>query len=475
MAGLFHRAAALAAVLAAGALPGCAVVGSSSIIEQALLPGEVSSARQEVRCQTRLGSYTLPKTLMRIQVLKPAKDLRFHTIKIETSEPVPENRHTFCLDHLANAFADDTVRVFREKVAATATDAAKHDSTTTSEATPFLQLVASRAVDQSVEIARKLIRTAFILISGNPDFAGARAGIEDASDQTVVRDLSFDPFDQHEVAEINRSITPLGFCVVAGDYSYDVKAIDIDRYCADPLGAVARHPSAKATAVQRQRYLVPKPTTGIFYRPRAHYPVSIYAKADPGSRERWRLAHMDRYAFENLSPIVSVGVGRAAFATMRTGLVFDDGVLTDVCIARGSGAAAFVNIPLDVIYGVIALPSQTIKATIDGTTTRRNLLLAQQQLIEAQEAYINYLADTDNLAEPNIPGNNTAKPLVLGATGIAGAPDPANPSLTARPDLNGQTALLTADEGALASVCSELLAANQGSILGQSRNSGARF
>ncbi|GLQ78856.1 hypothetical protein GCM10007881_23720 [Mesorhizobium huakuii] len=456
----------LAAMGAAAALTSCSVAGSVPVVQYAQLPGTQPPALDVVRCASGLGSYSLPKSLLRVTVMKPeSADAPYHTIKIEGDKRVADNRQTYCLDHLASAFADDTVRVFKEKLTGTPVAPA-------TEATPFLQLVASNAVDQTANIVRKIIRTALILLSGNPGFAGARAGIESAGATTVVRDLRFDPFDQVEMAEINQSIVPLGFCVVLGDYSYDVDAMTIDAYCAAPESTVKRHPSRKAEIAAHQRYLIPKPTNGIFYRPRADYPVSVYVKADPGSSEHWRLGQKQYFGFENISPVISVGVDRTLFATRRTGLVFDDGVLTDVCLAKGSEAAGFVNIPLDVVYGIIALPTQTIQASVNSSATRKQLLDAQNQLVQAQKVYIDYLQDSGNSQAPKIPGATDAQALQLG-TGSKplGVPSQVAADLPAR-GLSGDSASI-ADDTVLKDVCPELVAANSGPLL--ARNTGVKF
>lgn len=449
----------LTALAAGAALTGCSVVGSAPMVEYTQVSGVHSAASGPLPCATRLGSYSLPKSLLHVVVLQPSGG-GVNSVRVEQPiKKVPDNRHTYCLDHLASAFADDTVRVFKEKLTAQGTD-----FNVGTEATPFLQLVASNAVDQTATIIRKVIRTAFILISGNPSFAGARSAVGGGGASEVIRDLTFDPFDQEEVAEINQSIAPLGFCVVLGDYSYDADAISIDAYCAAPQTEEKHHPSRTAEIAASQRYLIPKPKSGIFYRPRANYPVSVYVKGDPGGSERWRLAQMQYFAFENISPVISVGVDRAVFATRRTGLVFKDGVLTDVCLAKGSEAAGFVNIPLDVVYGVIALPTQTIQASVNSNKTRKDLITAQNDLVAAQKAYIAYLKDSGNTGAPNIPQHTDAQPLKLGASGTAtGVPAPQNPVPLAEYGLSGDSASLSGD-AALKDICPELLKANSSAV-----------
>lgn len=457
-------ASGLAALAAVATLMSCSVVGSAPVTEYAMVSDPRSPALDAVRCATRLGSYSLPKSMLHVTVMKGTGSPVVNTIRVDGDKRVPDNKQTYCLDYLSNSFADDTVRVAKDRT----------DVNNNTVTTPYLQLVASNAKDQSATIIRKLIRTAFILISGSPNFAGARSALgAGASDKSeVVRDLTFDPFDQVETAEINRSITPLGFCVVLGDYSYDVDAMAIDGYCAAPQQAVKRHPSPRAEAASRQRFLIPRPRDGIFYRPRADYPVSVYVKADPGGTERWRLAQMQYFGFENISPVISVGVGRAVFAQQRTGLVFDNGALTNVCLTKGSEVAGFVNIPLDVVYGVIALPTQTIQASINSAATRKNLLDAQSQLLQAQQAYIAYLKDPSPTTLAGVKGDTSAGPLKLGSD-IPAPPD--TTALLTDYKLSGDSAAI-GDDDVLKDICSELALKGAGvDILASGSNKGMRF
>jgi hypothetical protein len=358
---------------------------------------------------------------------------------------VPENRFTFCLDHLVNGFADDAIRVLKTN---SKTETTANEPT----ASPFLSLVASHATDQSVEIIRKLILTAFRIISLNPDFKNSRATVgADAGGQEILRDLTFDPFNQNEVAEINKSLVPLGFCIVFEDFSFDTSQRDVGRYCNDPISVASKFPSKRASIVKSQRYLIPKPTSGIFYRPRTDHAVSVYTKSDPGAAEPWRILDRKWMPFENDSPILSVGVGRAMFATRRTGLIFDEGMLKNVCVSKGSEVAGFVTIPLDIVYGVIALPGQTIRGTINRFETRRQLIAAQEQLVEAQEAYIDYLSTPSNVGDPGLTG--AGQTLTLGK--IPTVPT-AKVNLTDYGNrINGDTADLESDT-VLANICQKL-------------------
>ena len=361
-------------------------------------------------CETELGSYTLPRTVLHFKVVKTSSDFMMQTIN---EERVPDNRHIYCLDHLQNGFVHDVVRVFKNKVTqkegmgetltpakTTGDGTIKYDK----DNTPFLQLIASKAVDHTAGIIRNFIQAVFIGISGNPNFnSGQRSsnGLLAGSNDVVVADFHVDPFDHEEMGEVNQALRRFGFCAVLEGYTFNRHALSVQHYCESPARKAVDYAPRAASAIKNMRYLKPKPKSGIFYRPRAQYQLSVYVKHRPDDPGPWRLALMKTIKAENIMPIVSVGISRDAFATRRTGLVFDDGQLSNVCISKGSGVVEGIKIPLDVIYGIIALPSEIIIGTIRDRETANQLAAAQTRLIAAQNKYIEFLNTEDAAATNN--------------------------------------------------------------------------
>ncbi|MEQ8740615.1 MAG: hypothetical protein RID59_18970, partial [Hoeflea sp.] len=106
------------ALLASGlALSACSVVGSSPVAEISPALGYAGDGSALLRCNSKLGSYSLPKSLLQIKVSRLANGR--HQIEFPSDVPVrvPENRHTYCLDHLSTGFADDTIRVLKDEEA----------------------------------------------------------------------------------------------------------------------------------------------------------------------------------------------------------------------------------------------------------------------------------------------------------------------------------------------------------------------
>ncbi len=128
---------------------------------------------------------------MNFRITKEASKANYFLQEV-TENRVPDNQHTFCLDHLRSPAASDEVRVFKNKIVVTeaqasgalnpndANEKAKMRRRVTGvnqESTPFLQLVASKAVDHTAGIVRRFIRTAFILLSNRAGFSPARSSL----------------------------------------------------------------------------------------------------------------------------------------------------------------------------------------------------------------------------------------------------------------------------------------------------------
>ena len=371
------------------ALSSCSVVGSKSTATYSVAAqGSVSSFG--VRCKSKLGSYSLPRSEVTITIT--TSDRINFAMTSPVASVVPDREHTYCLDHLSNIFADDAVWVRKE----VAQDPGAAESSRVGKHSPYLQLVASNAVDQSVTVIRKLIRAVFLLISNDGSFSDGRSlGINAAPTPTTVARHSFDPFDQYELAEVNQAIKRYGFCLVLDGYSHS-DWVSAGTYCNAPQQTVQHKPSKKSKMVMNQRYVTKKPVSGIFYRPKTSYRMLTFTNQDPGGRTKWHLSHMTKLSMENISPVISVGVDRALFTKQKVALIFEDGLLLNACLARGSAALQAVQIPLDIVYGVIALPAARINAALNASRTRQQLIAAEQQYIIAQREYIDYLVSRGN-------------------------------------------------------------------------------
>lgn len=404
-------------------LTSCSVVGSRQSVEYyAYRDG----------CKSSLGSYTLPKQIVKFTITESSGRYNMTTAQQDT---IPDNPDifTFCLDHLVNVFADDKVAVKRSKG---------------TNASPFLEVISSNAADNSVEIIRSIIGSIFSILSNTGQFSFNRSSTIGGGGN-IVASHEVDPFDQDQLAEINQAINEYGFCLVLEEYSYNAEEIRADEYCRNPEHIVYHHPSPITNELQQQRFLIERPHSGIFYRPKKSYGLAIYTKQDPKGPGSWRLSFMQTLLMENISPVISVGVQRAAFTAQKTALVFNEGTLEDVCIARGGQVAGFIDIPLDIVYGVVNLPAETIKNTIQGNANVVALVQSQDKLLKAQQAYIDYLAGSTGALDDLSPSEKV-KQVKLGSIADEGDDNfiPKNPRITSNtPDKT----LFTADT--FASTC----------------------
>jgi hypothetical protein len=292
----------------------------------------------------------------------------------------------------------------------------------------FLQSVKVNATDKSVQIAQNLIRAAFIGLSGNPAFPTLRSTpIPQDKATTILADLEFDPFDARDSAEANDQFSQLGFCLVLEDFTYDRLTMSVDQYCNSPY-RVRDHISrvAELYAMKSREPVAPN-TPGVLYRPRQTYMISVYQ----GSRRsgQWRLTRRVDAALENLSPVISVGISRAIFARRNAALIFDDGVLRTVCVAKTSEIENFVAIPFEISRSLVALPAQIVQVKVNRIAKETDLANVESLYIQTQAALLKTLAgqqaqNPDQTFQPTTPPTIVSSAADKILAGQALAPNP---------------------------------------------------
>lgn len=364
-------------------LAACGAVMDSSRIDPILALGD---AEPTVLCKSDLGSYALPKAFLHVQVQRADRDSAPEIVQIassgtvNTSSPVEVRRHpdrslVFCLDYLSSALSHDVIKVKKWPIDKAATD----------RRSSFLGAVLVNAQDRTVFVIEALLRALFIAVSGDPDFLPRKG---DVAAVEMLADLEYDPFDPRESAEVNTRLSRLGYCLVLEGFTFDRSQSGLDNYCNSPRShATWSTPILKAYAkveAEPANPLLP----GLLYRPRVPYRLFVYRKLDPGGRERWKLSQTQHVALENLSPVLSLDVRRAAFAGRNANFVFDSGTLITACVAKKSEIEGFVDIPLQIARSLVALPAVIAKVQIDQTNSQRKLVEAENQLMQVQQAYM---------------------------------------------------------------------------------------
>lgn len=368
-------------LLAATAIGGCMVVRSSAPV-----------AQTPQACVAGLGGYALPKAHLRVLVQQTGNAPPvLESIALERH---PDPAQTYCLDYLASITSNDKLLVSRDRYQNQPRKSSPADLAIKQPiATPFLQLVASKATDRAGEVIQRAIQLVEIRLSSNAEFSGRATPAEAAAQAAPPRTLAsieFDPLNSQALAEANQTLTKFGFCLTLGGYSYDISRASTQDYCSSPSATVVRHPSQFEARARQAKRQPTSAKTAIYYRPRAGYLVQIHTKADPGGTEPWLLRADTQVQLENLSPVLAIGVHRALFSERRTALLFDDGALTSVCVGKGSELEAAAQIPLDIAHGVLSLPARIIEASINTLTAQKNLIAAQESLLKLQRQFIEF-------------------------------------------------------------------------------------
>ena len=384
-------------------------LGGCAITESTIVDLNIPYAPGSVACSSALGSYSLPKSFIRIvvgQVNGAPPDLVVDNLPADGKYMFEITRRadpalTVCLDYLASAFAHDEITVNKQDTSLDeAAKKVRDDGTSAVTSRQFLRSVYVNATDKSVAIARNLIQAAFIGLSGNENFGPEREGLLDRTKTPeILADLEFDPFDTRDTAEANARLSRFGFCLVLEGFTFDRSSLSIDQYCNSPSRVRDHVPQVAELYAIKSREPLPPHTPGLLYRPRQTYLISIYRKPDPGGRKAWQLSRRVDVDLENLSPVVSVGVSRALFARRNGAFVFDEGNLKTVCIAKTSEIENFVAIPFEIARSLVALPAQIVTVKINRIAKEEELARVEDLFIQTQAIALKQRLGQKNVGE----------------------------------------------------------------------------
>ncbi|MDX2155976.1 MAG: hypothetical protein SFW09_05625 [Hyphomicrobiaceae bacterium] len=339
-------------------------------------------ADRKIGCKKQGGAYYLSRTYIKIIVDEyPDPYLKEETRKAgreksafirEITQSVKQDRrYPYCLDLLASPTSDDTFVVVRSSKL-------------------LLEKIASTADDKSVEIGRTLIKTLFAGLSHDPQFGEAPASrslVRSQLSATKRVEIEYDPFDEDQAAVANDTLRDYGFCLVLESERFSKAGRSVNDYCDRPLQGLRREKHILKASAEREPDMPAAHTQGVYYRPRLPYNYLLLVKQNKQVRGGWDLRGSETVMLENGSPVFSVPVDRTFFAKRETILAFDEGVLQDVTIKKGSELLGFVQLPLAIAQSVAALPTSILQVKIDDTNNRHKLILAQSQLLAAHKDY----------------------------------------------------------------------------------------
>jgi hypothetical protein len=390
---------ALAALLAGG---GCTVF--NSIPFHSMPVGAIGS--HQASCHSNAGSYVLPKALFSVKVwndgatrfivegdVTDLKDQPTESKRKVGIVRVPDHRLGFCVELTEAGTSSDSIRLFKSDQKLQADKLGIDDKATSANPgkTGFLQAAFANTTDQSGTILRTLSRALLTIISGKTNYQPREAGERAASQPRLHGPYQFDPFDPRQSADANAALTSLGFCILMEDFTFGPSA-SVDSYCDNPkrFRQMPTVVSASYFSMQQRQPERPK-HAGLLYRPRQTHTVAIYQKLDVRSPGRWRLVQSHPVEIENLSPVVSVGFSRSLFAGRRAMAIFDEGTLTGACVSKTSELAGFVEVPYEIVRGIVALPTNIIQLRIDETAQRSELLKVEERILTLQEQQLKLL------------------------------------------------------------------------------------
>jgi hypothetical protein len=327
-------------------------------------------------CQSTLGAYYLPRGLLRLKVTTDGKTITSQDGGLETAiNMVADRAQAFCLDYLSLPTTQDVITVQRGT-------------------NGLLQNITSDVTDETPAIVQSLVAA-----GENFTIAAARSGELTPAAAGESIDVEFDPFVWAELIEVKRALRRFGFCIYVEGYSF-------------PTRGLGPAQTLKAGREWCSRERVPEPVDpnmffstlpvppeamghGVLYRPNAVHKVVILRKPDPFGPGPWNVYQVKRVELPNVSPILSIGVERALFAQRKTAISFQDGILTDVKIDKGSELVGFVSIPLSVAKAIVDVPGQIVTFRINDTNRQIALLDAQTQLLQAIQTSPNAAAASD--------------------------------------------------------------------------------
>lgn len=324
-------------------------------------------------CLNSAGAYFLPKKVLTVEVKgrnTGGGPLRGYGIEVTDDwMSVPDRGQSYCLDYVGSITSRDEVGIVRSPEG-------------------LLARVYTRAEDKTVEIAKTLIDTGFLLGA-----AGGRQLLGETTTPFSAGPFTFDPFDPYEAAKINAALRPYGYCVFVDGFSFP-PGVQPASWCERPQVL-----SIHATKAPPLADPLPPPEVarrGVLYRANITRTLTVLRKANPEGRDPWLLTMTKQIEVPNRAPVFVVEVNRSLFVDRITDLEFKDGVLTNVSVKKPSEAAAFVEIPLAVVSAVVALPGTIMKLKINDANNMERLIKAQTELIAVRRQHLDSIESLGN-------------------------------------------------------------------------------
>jgi hypothetical protein len=297
--------------------------------------------------------YFLPKGLIHVQ-FKPKEGSTTGEYELTiTTEYVPDPNFFYTLKYQPSAISNDTIN----KVAVSQQGLLTH--------------VQVSAEDKTADIINKLVLIAkapFVPSIPVPGAALTALTKEGTPKKLLAFDMVIDPTPPPSPPPLRRPNSIEEANAKLKDYKIQLSLINWE-------GQRTVIPSASPL----------DPSQGVYYRPLLPWTLRVESTDN-------NLFIKDATIYlPNGAPILSLDITRAAFVTKSIHYTFTDGILTQLEISKPSEVLGFVDIPLNVIKAIVALPTELIQVKIDTSKMNQGLLAQQLAEIRARDALIDYL------------------------------------------------------------------------------------
>jgi len=309
--------------------------------------------------------YSLPKAFARIEMSRAKSgEVVTETFKVGKLIFASDERHTYSLHHIKNVLFDDHV-IFK------------------TTASGLLDEVSVTTTDRTRDIVKKILE----LVEGVAKLSAASVVLGEkekkAGDPLFNLVATIDPTNQSDINRVNERLKRLG----ENKLSLRMRRI------------VPTWASGKYQANQEQ---TAKCMAEICYRIAVPYVLEMM-KVHPTGQKAAVVSEMvvvpDPYV------IASIKVRRGMFVKKVTKLDFSNGILVGTDINYPSELKGFIDIPVDIVNTLVALPSAILDFKItnkqDDTkliNAQRSQIEAEQKLIEAQKELLEKQAEANSIA-----------------------------------------------------------------------------
>lgn len=224
----------------------------------------------------------------------------------------------------------------------------------------LLKQVVVDAEDQTGEVIKKLVDLAKAIAKAAAGFPASTLTVDGAGG--VTREITFvlDPY----------AATPAAQTVGAGAAAITAQI--------QSAGVV---PGAASAAASCQAV--------ICYPGMRAVRVTLTGPGGPGGQ----LTETCSVLVPDLSTLYHVDVNRSAFVRKKVTIDFESGVLKKTVVAKPSEALAAATIPVDIVEGLVKLPTELVQLKIDTTNKQKDALNAQKALVEAQQGLMKTVKD----------------------------------------------------------------------------------